>query len=82
MRIEDNEDLSTFLERGLRNIYENGAQQVAILATLESGEVLAGYYHCNIPTKLLYAGYLQQDATLDALKKNGYIEGKDEDEIN
>lgn len=72
MKIEDNEDLSTFLEEGIKSIYEGEATQVAMLATLKSGEVLAGYFHCNVPTKLLYAGYVHQDAILDTMKQNGY----------
>lgn len=71
MKIDDDLDLKRFLEDGLRTMYQNDVKSIAILATMKNDEVLSGYYHCNVPTKLLYAGYLQQDATLDTLRKNG-----------
>ncbi len=74
LKIEDNENLSTFLEQGLQQIYEHNATRVAIYATLEDNQILSGYFNCDIPTKLLYAGYVQQDAMIDTLEANGVIE--------
>jgi len=83
MKFEDNKELSTFLEEGIRTLYENGAKAVAILATLENGEVLSGYYCCGVPTKMLYAGYIQQDAMLDTLRKKGIdVDNDEEDDLD
>ena len=39
-----------------------------------------GYYNCTVADKLVFAGFLHQDALLDALKNNGYLEEDEEDE--
>lgn len=80
MKIEDNKELSSFLEEGIKTLYENGAKSVALLATLDNDEILAGYFQCGITTKMVYAGYIQQDAMIDTLRKNGLEIGDDEGE--
>ena len=70
MKIEENADLSKFLENGLRMLYDEGVKSVAISATTDDDDVSIGYYHCNIPTKIMYAGYIQQDAMLDTIRSN------------
>lgn len=81
MNIEDNKDLSSWLEEGLRYLYEGNVQNVAIQATNENGEILTSYFHCNIPTKLLFAGYIQQDAMLDTLEARRIKEDDEHDFI-
>jgi hypothetical protein len=39
----------------------------------------AGYWNCTVADKLLFTGFLQQDAMIDTMKANGYIPD-DEDE--
>lgn len=80
MKIEDDPDLRQFLENGLRMIYTYNAKRVAIFATLEDDDILFGYHECNIPTKLLYAGYIQQDAMIDTLNRREEDEEDSEDE--
>lgn len=79
MKIEENADLSKFLENGLRMLYDENVKSVAILATTEDDDISIGYYHCSVSTKLMYAGYIQQDAMIDTLKTNNLITDTSED---
>ena len=79
MKIEESPKLSKFLEDGLRMIYEHGATRVALFATLEDDDILCGYHNCNIPTKILYAGYMQQDAMIDTLNSQSSENPDEED---
>ena len=74
MKIEDNENLSEFLEEGLREIYEHDATSVAIFARLEDGQILSGYWNVDVATKFVISGYIQQDTLVETLKTNNYIE--------
>ena len=58
-------------------------ERICINAILDGGELYTSYHKINMQDKLLIAGILQQDATLDVLKNNGYIrrdEEEDDDE--
>lgn len=70
MKIEDNKDLSSWLNKGLKYLYDEDAVSVALLATLKNGEIFSGYFNCDVPSKLLYSGYINQDAMLDTLAAN------------
>ena len=73
MKIEDNQDLATFLENSLKTLYKADAKSVAVIATAKDDDVFIGYYHCGGPTQILYAGYLQQDAMMCSLRESGMI---------
>lgn len=73
-----------WLEQSLQNIVGKPVQAICIMtkfANTEEGEddIGTGYYNCSVADKLVFAGFLQQDAMLDAMKVNGYI--PDDDEI-
>lgn len=82
MKVEDAPELREFLEDALKKIYNNDAYRVAIFATSKDDDIIWGYYNCNIPTKLLYSGYMQQDAMLDTLAKQKQNSSDDSRESN
>lgn len=68
LKFEENEDLSKFLEQALTSLYKHKLSSLAIFATREDGCISCSYWNCSVPDKLVYAGYMQQDATLDTLE--------------
>lgn len=69
-----------WLEKSLQSFIGKPVQSICILTKFEDGDVGNGYYNCCVADKLVFAGFLQQDAMLDALKNNGYLEDDEEDE--
>ena len=69
-----------WLEKSLQNIASSPIQSICIVAKRTNGEMLTGYYNCSVTDKLLFAGYINQDAMMDSLYANGYISGEDDDE--
>jgi hypothetical protein len=49
-------------------------------ATTNTGETYLNYYEISMGDKLTLAGLIQQDAMLDALAANGFIDYADEEE--
>lgn len=78
-----------WLEQSLQNIVSKPVQAICILTKFtpdpadneeDTGdEIGTGYWHCSVADKLLFAGFLQQDAMLDTMRANGYLPD-DEDE--
>ena len=74
-----------WLEQSLQGIVGKPVKSICILTKMENDgqdEIGTGYYECSVADKLLFAGYLQQDAMIDTLQINGYIEDDEEDEVN
>ena len=73
-----------WLEQSLQNIVGKPVQSICILTKYDSGDIGTGYYDCSIGDKILFAGYLQQDAMIETLQVNEYIESdeNEEDESN
>lgn len=69
-----------WLEESLQNIVGKPVQAICIMTKFDSGDTGTGYYECSVADKLLFAGFLQQDAMLDTMKANGYIPDDEEDE--
>lgn len=75
-----------WLEQSLRNIVGKPVEAICIMTRFadtddENGDMVgSGYWHCSVSDKLVFAGFLQQDAMLDTMKVNGYIPDDDEDE--
>ena len=67
-----------WLEESLRNLIDTPVESICIITKSTDGEVLTGYYDCSVSDKLLFAGYLNQDAMIETLQVNGYI-SDDED---
>lgn len=70
-----------WLEESLQNIVGKPVQSICILTKFESGDIGTGYWDCAVGDKILFAGFLQQDAMLDTLKNNGFLEEDDEDDV-
>lgn len=68
-----------WLEASLQNVASKPVESICILVKREDGEILTGYYNCTVSDKLLFAGYVNQDAMIDSLHVGGYIVGEDDD---
>lgn len=70
-----------WLEQSLRNIIDLPVESICIITKMEDGEVGTGYWNAGVFDKLAFAGVIQQDAMLETLRVNGFIEDEeDEDE--
>lgn len=69
-----------WLERALREISEESLRGIALVGILENGDVYTNYWNTSMADKLVLAGLINQDATLDMLAAQGIIEYEDEDE--
>lgn len=69
-----------WLEESLQNVIGSNTQAICIMTRNESGEVGSGYYNCSVPDKLMFAGFIQQDALLDTMTANGIIVDDEENE--
>ena len=69
-----------WLEESLRSFVGKPVEAICIMTRFDTGEVGSGYYNSTVADKILFAGFLQQDAMLDTLKNNGYLEEDEEDE--
>lgn len=68
-----------WLEQSLKSIVDKPVQAICIMTKFESGDVGMGYFNCAIGDKMLFAGFIQQDAMIDTLMANGYLEDDEED---
>ena len=71
---------SEWLERALQEVVKLDPQDICIACVSKNGES----YYVNVfsdfvPNKLMFAGMIQQDAMLDTLESNGYINGINEE---
>lgn len=78
-----------FLQQTIRDISKFPTKGIAIVVTSESGDSYTNYHNVSMQDKLVIAGLIQQDATLDMLVANGFIEyeddeddGDDEDDVD
>lgn len=70
---------ASWLEQALQDISEHPVQSIILAGVLENGDVYTSYYETPMADKLLIAGIINQDAMMDNLIANGYIE-EDEDD--
>lgn len=73
VKFEEQKDLSIFLEKGLKELYSHDVKSAAIIACIEGKQIFIGYFKADVADKLLYAGYIQQDAMIATLQNNGQI---------
>lgn len=71
-----------WLEHTLQELVKFPVKGIAINATTANGEVYTNYYEISMADKLVISGVIQQDAMLDTLAANGYIEYADEEDEN
>ena len=72
-----------WLEQTLQEIIKLPIKGMCLNAILDNGEAYTAYYNASMLNKLTIAGLIQQDAMLDTMAANGFIEYVDEeDEID
>ena len=82
----DEKDLSKlsytpWLENALRELVNFPVKGICMFATTENGEIYSNYSDgISFMDKITIAGLIQQDATMETLIANGYVEEPDEDE--
>ncbi len=69
-----------WLEESLQSLIETPVGSICILSKSTDGEVFASYYKCGVSDKILFAGFMNQDAMIDTLQENGFISNDEEDE--
>lgn len=70
MDFEANKDLAGWLEECLRKMFELKASSVGLVATLETGETLTGYFHADVQQKAVFAHHINADAMLGVVLNN------------
>ena len=68
-----------FLQQTIRDISKFPTKGIAVVVTSETGDAYTNYHNISMSDKLVISGLIQQDATLDMLVANGFIEYEDED---
>ena len=71
-----------WLEQTLHDISSLPVKGIALLVSTENGDSYTNYYNVSMADKLIMAGLIQQDSTLDMLASNGFIQYEDEEDNN
>lgn len=66
-------DYAGFLEETLAALVEMPIEGLCVIGRMKGGATFVNYYKSSVMDKILYAGLIQQDATLDALRANSSI---------
>lgn len=70
-----------WLEQTLQDIIKLPIKGICLNAILENGEVYTAYHNASVHDKITIAGFIQQDAMIDTLAVNNFIQTEeDEDE--
>lgn len=69
-----------WLEQALREISKEPLRGIALIGLFSNGDAYTNYWNASMSDKLILAGLINQDATLDMLAAQGVIEYEDEDE--
>ena len=69
-----------WLEQTLHDISSFPVKGIALLVCTDSGDSYTNYYNVSMADKLIMAGLIQQDSTLDMLAANGLIRYEDDEE--
>lgn len=66
-----------FLEETLKALLEMPIEGLCIIGKIQGGDTFINYYKSSVTDKILYAGLIQQDATMDMLNANRPKENED-----
>ena len=69
-----------WLEQTLHDISSLPVKGIALLVSTENGDSYTNYYNVSMADKLIMAGLIQQDSTLNMLASNGIIQYEDEED--
>lgn len=67
---------AAFMEETLKGMMELPVEGICVVTKLKGGAVFANFFNSNMIDKITYAGVIQQDAMLDMLKANNYVDGE------
>lgn len=74
-----NKEYASFLEKTLQSMVQMPVSGICILLKLEDGAVCSDYYNSKMMDKMIYAGVIQQDVTMDILKANNMVGNTDDE---
>lgn len=69
-----------WLEKTLQELIKLPIKGMCMNAILDNGEAYTAYYNATMLDKIAIAGLIQQDAMLDTMAANGFIEYEDEED--
>ena len=69
-----------FMEETLERMEKLPVEGICIVTKLSGGAVFADYYNSNMMDKFVYAGVIQQNATMDMMKANNWIKDDEAEE--
>lgn len=71
---------ASWLEQCLHDISEFPTRSIALAVTSNSGDTYVNYYNTTMADKILISGLINQDATLDMMAANGFIDYVEDEE--
>ena len=75
-------DYAEFMEETLSRMVKLPVEGICIVTKLSGGAVYADYYNSNMMDKFVYAGVIQQNATMDMMRANNWIKDNEAEEEN
>lgn len=77
----ENQELAEWLEDGVREMFNRDPNAIAIVASLNDGTTLTGYYKADATQKALFAHQIYTDAVLDVVMNNAGLIKRALDEL-
>jgi hypothetical protein len=74
-----NKEYAAFMEKTLQQMVRMPVSGICILLKLEDGSICSDYYNSKMMDKMIYAGVIQQDVTMDILKANNMVGNTDDE---
>lgn len=71
---------ATFMEETLQHMVHMPVSGICVLIKLEDGSVCSDYYNSGVMDKMVYAGVIQQDITMDVMKAYNKARNDQDDE--
>lgn len=72
-------EYAPFMEKTLQQMVRMPVSGICILLKLEDGSICSDYYNSRMMDKMIYAGVIQQDVTMDILKANNMVGNVDDE---
>lgn len=69
-----------WMEQVLHDIFDLPMRGIAVVGVLENGDSYTNYYNISMSDKLVLAGLINQDATLDMMAASGIIKYEEDGE--
>ena len=73
-------DYARFMEEMLSRMVKLPVEGICIITKLSGGAVYSEYYNSNMMDKFVYAGVIQQNATMDMMRANNWIKDNEAEE--